>query len=74
MADKVKKLRLTETVRGSGWACKIGPEDLAKALKDLPLTTHPNLIVGMERTEDAGVYQLADGLTIPYTTAGKYIE
>lgn len=33
----------------------------------MPLTTHPNLIVGMERTEDAGVYQLADGLAIVQT-------
>lgn len=33
----------------------------------MPLTTHPNLIVGMERVEDAGVYQLTDDLAIIQT-------
>jgi selenide,water dikinase len=33
----------------------------------LPLTTHPNLIVGMERVEDAGVYQLTDDLALIQT-------
>jgi selenide,water dikinase len=38
----------------------MGPGDLAKALSDLPLISDPNLIVGMERAEDAGVYRLND--------------
>lgn len=33
----------------------------------MPLTTHPNLIVGMERVEDAGVYKLTDELAIVQT-------
>jgi selenide, water dikinase len=33
----------------------------------LPLTTHPNLLVGMERVEDAGVYKLAFDLAIVQT-------
>jgi selenide,water dikinase len=33
-------------------------------LKDLPLITDPNLIVGMEHAEDAGVYRLRDDLAI----------
>jgi selenide, water dikinase len=36
-------------------------------LKDLPLTTHPNLLVGMERVEDAGVYKLTEDLAIVQT-------
>jgi selenide,water dikinase len=36
-------------------------------LSGLPLTTHPNLIVGMERVEDAGVYKLTDELAIVQT-------
>ena len=45
----------------------MGPEDLNKALQGLPLTTHPNLIVGMERVEDAGVYKLTDDMAIIQT-------
>ena len=36
-------------------------------MSGLPLTTHPNLIVGMERVEDAGVYKLTDELAIVQT-------
>jgi selenide, water dikinase len=45
----------------------LGPEDLDKALKGLPLTTHPNLIVGMDRVEDAGVFKLTDDLAVVQT-------
>lgn len=33
-------------------------------MSGLPLISHPNLIAGMERYEDAGVYKLSDGLAI----------
>jgi selenide, water dikinase len=36
-------------------------------LKDLPLISDPNLIVGMEHGEDAGVYRLRDDLAIIQT-------
>ncbi len=36
-------------------------------MKDLPLMSHPNLIVGMEHSEDAGVYKLRDDLAIIQT-------
>ena len=45
----------------------MGPADLNKALTGLPLSTHPNLIGGMERVEDAGVYKLSDDLAIVQT-------
>ncbi len=45
----------------------MGPGDLAKALAGLPLQSHPNLIVGMESAEDAGVYKLTDDLAIVQT-------
>ena len=37
------------------------------ALKDLPLISHPNLIMGIERAEDAGVYKLTEKLAIIQT-------
>jgi len=63
----IKRPRLTETVRGAGCGCKIGPGDLTEALRGLPLISHPNLIVGMERAEDAGVYKLSNELAIVQT-------
>jgi len=36
-------------------------------LADLPIYTHPDLIVGMEHSEDAGVYRLRDDLAIIQT-------
>lgn len=65
--EEKKMPRLTQTVRGAGCACKLGPAELNRALTGLPLTTHPNLIVGMERVEDAGVYKLTDELAIIQT-------
>ena len=45
----------------------MGPEDLNKALQALPPISHPNLIVGMEHGEDAGVYRLSEDLAIIQT-------
>jgi len=45
----------------------MGPGDLAKALSGLPLISDPNLIAGIERAEDAGVYKLSDDLAIVQT-------
>ena len=36
-------------------------------MQSLPLISHPNLIVGMEHSEDAGVYKLTDDLAIIQT-------
>ena len=45
----------------------MGPGDLAEALSGLALISDPNLIVGMERAEDAGVYKLTEELAIIQT-------
>ena len=38
-----------------------------QVLKDLPLVQHPNLLVGTETGDDAGVYQLRDDLALVFT-------
>ncbi|MBN1693710.1 MAG: selenide, water dikinase SelD [Dehalococcoidales bacterium] len=45
----------------------MGPGDLARTLAGLPFQSHPNLIAGMERSEDAGVFKLTDDLAIVQT-------
>jgi selenide,water dikinase len=66
MAD-LKKPRLTETVRSSGCAAKIGPSDLTKALCGLEMMRDENVLVGLETGDDAGVYRLSDDLAIIQT-------
>ena len=65
--DKRRIPHLTATVSGAGWASKLGPGDLYKALSDLPLIPDPNVIRGMASLDDAGVYKLTDELAIIQT-------
>ncbi len=45
----------------------MGPEDLAQVLKDLPLRKDPKVLVGLETSDDAGVYQLNDEIALIQT-------
>ncbi len=45
----------------------MGPGDLQEILADLPLETDPNLLVGRETSDDAGVYKLRDDLALIQT-------
>ncbi len=60
-------LRLTQTVKGAGCAAKIAPGDLDRALCGLDLPVDTNLIVGLERADDAGVYKISDDLALVQT-------
>ncbi|HEY3246442.1 MAG TPA: selenide, water dikinase SelD, partial [Phycisphaerae bacterium] len=42
-------------------------EALAQVLRQLPRSSHPNLLVGTEHFDDAGVYRLSDTLAIVQT-------
>lgn len=45
----------------------MGPEDLAKVLQFLPRVNDPNLLVGLETGDDAGVYRIAPDLALVQT-------
>jgi selenide, water dikinase len=45
----------------------MGPEALAQVLRPLAAHTHPNLVVGLQTSDDAAVYALAPGLAIVQT-------
>ena len=45
----------------------MGPGDLSAALAPLPRRPHPQLLVGRETFDDAGVYRLSDDLAIVQT-------
>lgn len=53
-----EKVKLTQFTHGMGCACKMQPADLEKILRNLPLTSDPNVLVGNNSADDAAVYQL----------------
>ncbi|MHB8810744.1 MAG: selenide, water dikinase SelD, partial [Desulfobulbaceae bacterium] len=66
MGEKLA-IRLTRTVKGAGCAAKLPPGDLDRALCGLDLPVDDNLLVGLERADDAGVYRISDDLALVQT-------
>src|SRR3954447_20510136 len=64
--------RLTQFSHGAGCACKLSPADLrtvlglARGLGDAP--RDPDLLVGLDTSDDAAVYRLREDLAIVVTT------
>jgi selenide,water dikinase len=58
---------LTQQVAAAGCAAKLGPADLRQILHMLPTLAHPDLIVGTETNDDAGVFRLTEDLAIVNT-------
>ncbi|VAX24580.1 Selenide,water dikinase @ selenocysteine-containing [hydrothermal vent metagenome] len=59
-----KKRGLTALARAGGCGSKIGPEDLRKALRHMPVFDDKNFIYGQGTGDDAGVYKISDELAI----------
>lgn len=60
-------VRLTQQVKAGGCASKLAPGALAAVLARLPKPTDPNLLVGFETADDAGIYQIAANLALVQT-------
>jgi selenide,water dikinase len=60
-------IRLTRTVKGAGCAAKLSPGDLDRALCGLDLPVDENLLVGLDKADDAGVYRVSDELALVQT-------
>ena len=61
--------RLTSLSHGGGCGCKIAPGLLAELLKGTAaLPVPPELLVGIETSDDAAVYRLSDELALIATT------
>lgn len=68
METKQDTIRLTSLSSKGGCGCKIGPGELSGILSSLPKAARdPNLLVGTETSDDAGVYKLTDDLAIVQT-------
>lgn len=57
-------MRLTEYARSAGCAGKPGPRELDLAIRTVPRQHIPEVLVGCENSDDAGVYQLTPGLAL----------
>lgn len=70
MKDKIMThVRLTEYSHGGGCGCKISPAILSKILSAVPSAAlFPDLLVGLESSDDAAVYRLNDTQAIIATT------
>jgi len=64
----MKAFNLLTTVEYGGCSCKLPAKELQEALKDLPGTPHPNLLVNTDSHDDAGVYKISDDLALIQTT------
>lgn len=65
---KAQTVKLTSLSSKGGCGCKIGPADLQQVIRALPQAEpNPNLLVGLDTSDDAGVYKLTDELAIVQT-------
>src|SRR2546426_10322521 len=53
--------------KAAGCAAKLNPATLDAVLRKLPRQTDPNVLVGFDTNDDAGVYLLGDGLALVQT-------
>ncbi|GIO27215.1 selenide, water dikinase SelD [Ornithinibacillus bavariensis] len=62
------QIKLTSLTTKGGCGCKIGPADLAQVLRNIPApVASPNLLVGLDTSDDAGVYKLTDDIALVQT-------
>ena len=66
MADSAE-IRLTQTVKAGGCASKLAPGLLAAVLSKLPKQNDPNVLVGFDTSDDAGIYRIATNLALVQT-------
>ena len=64
MAAQVK---LTSMAKAAGCAAKLNPATLDAVLRKLPRQTDPNVLVGFDTNDDAGIYLIGEGLALVQT-------
>lgn len=61
------EVRLTKMTRTAGCAAKIGPGTLSGILEQLPKFEDPNLLVGIETSDDGAIYKITDEIAMIQT-------
>ena len=65
--SEAKSFRLTATVKAGGCASKLSPAVLDQVLSKLPKQTDPNVLIGFDHADDAGVYQISPDTALVQT-------
>lgn len=60
-------MQLTQLSHGAGCGCKLPAAALSRLLEGLQRPQHPDLLVGLETSDDAGVFRLRDDLALVQT-------
>lgn len=60
-------VHLTQHVKAGGCASKLPAGSLRQVLSALPAQTNPDLLVGFETSDDAGIYRIADNQALVQT-------
>src|SRR6202142_3254318 len=63
--------RLTASVKAGGWASKLSPAALDTVLGKLARQQDPNVLVGFDHADDAGVYRLTPEMAL-VQTVGRF--
>lgn len=66
----MNSVRLTSYSHGAGCACKLAAPELAQIIGPLrqhPSVSHPDLLVGLGTSDDAGVYRIAPDMALVQT-------
>ncbi len=61
------QVKLTSMAKAAGCAAKLNPAVLDAVLRKLPRQTDPNVLVGFDTNDDAGIYRLDDRLALVQT-------
>ena len=64
MATQVK---LTSMAKAAGCAAKLNPATLDAVLRNLPRQTDPNVLVGFDTNDDAGIYRISEHVALVQT-------
>ena len=65
--EMASALKLTAMAKAAGCAAKLNPATLEAVLRKLPRQTNPNVLVGFETNDDAGVYLINESLALVQT-------
>jgi selenide,water dikinase len=60
-------VKLTSMAKAAGCAAKLNPATLDAVLRKLPRQTDPNVLVGFDTNDDAGIYLISEGLALVQT-------
>lgn len=63
----MEEIKLTKLANCAGCGAKVGAGVLAELLQDLKVHSDPNLLVGFDKSDDASVYKVSEGMALVQT-------